>query len=39
MYLLEHEDVKTTSRYLHFAYEIIATMNSISHVDNVLIPG
>lgn len=36
MYLLGHEDVKTTSRYLHFAYEIIATMNSISHVDAVM---
>ena len=35
MYLLGHEDVKTTSRYLHFAYEIIATQRSISHVDNV----
>lgn len=35
MYLLGHEDVKTTSRYLHFAYEIIATENTISHVDSV----
>lgn len=37
MYLLGHEDVKTTSRYLHFAYEIIATRNSISHIDKILI--
>lgn len=36
MYLLGHEEVKTTSRYLHFAYEYIATMNSISHVDHVM---
>lgn len=35
MYLLGHEDVKTTSRYLHFAYEIIASEKSISHVDKV----
>jgi site-specific recombinase XerD len=37
MYLLGHEDVKTTSRYLHFAYEFIATKRSISHVDNVFL--
>lgn len=36
MYLLGHEDVKTTSWYLHFAYEIIATQNSISHIDRIL---
>lgn len=36
MYLLGHEDVKTTSRYLHFVYEIIATQNSISHVDKIM---
>ncbi len=35
MYLLGHEDVETTSRYLHFAYELIATEHSISHVDKV----
>lgn len=35
MYLMGHNDVKVTSRYVHFAYEIIAVKNSISHIDNV----
>lgn len=36
MYLMGHEDAKTTSRYLHFAYEMIAVKENISHVDSVL---
>lgn len=35
MYLMGHEDVATTRRYLHFAYEIIASRNSISHLDKL----
>lgn len=35
MYLMGHEDSKTTQRYLHFAYEIIATRGCISHIDSV----
>lgn len=35
MYLLGHEDVSTTRRYLHMAYEIIAAQNNISHLDKI----
>ncbi len=35
MYLMGHEDVETTGRYLHFAYEIIASRDSISHLDKL----
>lgn len=35
MYLMGHEDVETTQRYLHFAYEVIASRGSISHLDGV----
>lgn len=35
MYLMGHEDVETTQRYLHFAYEIIASRDSISHLDKL----
>lgn len=34
-YLMGHEDIKTTKRYLHFAYEIIASRECISHLDNI----
>lgn len=37
MYLLGHENIETTKRYLHFAMEIIATKNHVSHLDNILI--
>ena len=37
MYLMGHEDVETTQRYLHFAMEIIATRNHVSHLDKVAI--
>ena len=33
MYLMGHEDVETTRRYLHFAYEILASRGCISHLD------
>lgn len=35
MYLMGHEDVETTRRYLHFAYEVIASRGSISHLDGI----
>lgn len=35
MYLMGHEDVETTQRYLHFAYEIIASRENISHLDKL----
>ena len=36
MYLMGHEDVETTKRYLHFANEIIASRGCISHLDSVM---
>lgn len=36
MYLMGHEDIETTKRYLHFAYEIIASRGCISHLDGIL---
>ena len=35
MILLGHEDISTTRRYLHLANEIIASSESLSHVDKV----
>lgn len=35
MIILGHEDVKTTNRYLHFAMQIIASKENISHLDKV----
>lgn len=35
MYLMGHEDVETTQRYLHFAYEILASRDCISHLDKL----
>lgn len=37
MILMGHENVKTTERYLHFAHQIIASKNAISHLDKVLV--
>lgn len=37
MYLMGHEDVETTGRYLHFAYEIMASRGCISHLDGISI--
>lgn len=34
-YLLGHENIETTERYLHFAYEIIASRSNISHLDKI----
>lgn len=39
MYIMGHEDVETTRRYLHFAYEVIASRDSISHLDKLGISG
>lgn len=36
--LMGHESIETTKKYEHFAHEIIASENSISHLDNVYIP-
>lgn len=33
--LMGHESIETTKRYEHFAHEIIAAENGISHLDNV----
>lgn len=35
MYLMGHEEIETTQRYLHFAYEILASRNCISHLDGL----
>ncbi|MCI8642722.1 MAG: hypothetical protein HFG79_04510 [Lachnospiraceae bacterium] len=35
VYLMGHEDARTASRCLHFAYEMIAVKENISHVDSV----
>lgn len=35
MYLMGHEDIETTKRYLHMAYEVIASKGNISHLDNL----
>lgn len=37
MILMGHEDVATTERYLHFARQIIASRNTISHLDKLFI--
>ena len=33
--LMGHESIETTKRYEHFAHEIIAAENSISHLDSI----
>jgi len=37
MVLMGHEDVETTRRYLHLANEIIASRESVSHLDKLKI--
>lgn len=37
MYLMGHEEIETTRRYLHFANEIMASRGCISHLDMVLL--
>lgn len=34
--LMGHESIETTKKYEHFAHELIAVENSISHLDNAL---
>lgn len=36
MILMGHEDIETTRLYLHHAYQIIASITAISHLDKVL---
>lgn len=36
MILMGHEDIETTKIYLHLAYEIIGTWDSISHLDHII---
>ncbi len=36
MYLMGHEDISTTKRYLHMANEILASRGCISHLDNII---
>lgn len=36
--LMGHESIETTKKYEHFAHEIIAAENTISHLDNVFNP-
>lgn len=36
MFLMGHEDISTTKRYLHMANEILASRGCISHLDNIL---
>lgn len=36
MYLMGHEDIETTRRYLHMANEILASQGCISHLDGIL---
>lgn len=36
--LMGHESIETTKKYEHFAHEIIAAQNSISHLDGVFSP-
>lgn len=36
MYLMGHEELETTRRYLHMANQIIASRNCISHLDNIM---
>lgn len=36
MYLMGHEDIDTTRRYLHMANEILASQGCISHLDGII---
>lgn len=37
MYLMGHEDIKTTKRYLHYANEILSAQDCVSHLDSVML--
>lgn len=39
MYLMGHEEINTTRRYLHMANEIIASKNHVSHLDGIFQGG
>lgn len=36
MAIMGHEDVKTTERYLHFAMQILASKQHVSHLDKIM---
>lgn len=36
MYLMGHEDIETTRRYLHMANEVLASQDCISHLDGII---
>lgn len=36
--LMGHESIDTTKKYEHFAHELVAAKNSISHLDNIFKP-
>ncbi len=36
MYLMGHEDIETTRRYLHMANEILSSQGCISHLDGIM---
>lgn len=36
MYLMGHEDIDTTRRYLHMANEILSSQECISHLDSII---
>lgn len=36
MYLMGHEDIETTRRYLHMANEVLASQDCISHLDRII---
>ena len=35
-YIMGHENIETTEKYLHFAYELLASAGHISHLDKMV---